>query len=184
MSGLETLLLGMFTGGAAAAGAGAAATGLGTLGTVLTVGSTALSAVGALKGAADKKAGLQYQAQVQEQQADRARAAGQRAAAARYRQGQLLKSDQQAVGAFTGGLDDPSVINIMGLTDFETNLGVRTTIADSQQAAIGYDAQARSSRTSAKRAGRGGTLSALGIGIGGASTIYDRYAKAKDYRAG
>lgn len=173
MSGLELLVPLMMGGGGAAAA--------GTLATVAQVGGTALSMVGALKSGADQKASMNYQAKVQEQQADEATAAGQRSAAAQYRQGQLLQSRQQAVAAATGGGADQSVLNIMGMTSMETQLAAQTEMYKAEQRSKGYSDAASVSRTDASRAGTNGTLTALGNGFNGASTMYTRFARNSAY---
>lgn len=151
----------------------------GTLATVASVGSTALGVAGAVAEGRQNKANLQYQSKIQEQQADSSRASGQRAAASRYREGKLIASRQNAIAAASGGGADDSVIDMMGDTASEVDLGARTEMFNAEQQARGYESQSDVSLTNASQAGRNGTLSALGAGFSGLSAMDARFGKKK-----
>lgn len=144
--------------------------------------STGLTALGTLKAGADAKASYKYQSQVQEQKADEAKSAGQRAAAAQYRQGRIVRSRQTAAAAASGGANDQSVLNIMGMTQKEVDLAARTEMFKAEQQAKGYRDAANVSRVNAKNAMMNGILGAAGDIAGGASKMYDRFNTKQQYK--
>lgn len=154
----------------------------GTLATVASTVGTGLSIAGKLKQGRDARDSLNYQSRIQEQNADLALASGQRAAQDRHRQGELIKSRQRAVAAASGGGSDQSVINMMGLTEFETKLAADTEIFNAEQQARGFEDQAEVARVNARRSGINGTLNALGTAAGGAASMFGRFAARQKYK--
>ncbi|MQY48189.1 hypothetical protein GAO09_19320 [Rhizobiales bacterium RZME27] len=142
---------------------------------------TGISVLGTIQAGREAKAQADYQAKVQEMQADEAQAASQRDAAATYRQGRLIASQQRAAVAGAGGdLTDPSVIDIMADTDFETDLAARTDIYRGEQQARGLNDAAVNSRISGKNAQKAAFISAAGNLFSGVSNMYSRFgAQAK-----
>lgn len=142
---------------------------------------TAVSTLGTIQAGREAKAQADYQAKVQEAQADEAYASSQRDAAEKYRKGRIMLGDQRAAVAASGGdLTDPSVIDIMGDTEAEIDLAARTDIYKGDQQARGYNDAAINSRISGKNAQKASYISAAGSLFSGISSMYSRFgAQAK-----
>lgn len=139
---------------------------------------TAVSTLGTIQAGREAKAQADYQAKVQEMQADESVASSQRDAAEKYRQGRLIASQQRAAIAGSGGdLTDPSVIDIMADTDFETDLAARTDIYRGEQQARGLNDAAVNSRISGKNAQKASYISAAGNLFSGVSNMYSRFGQ-------
>lgn len=169
MAGIESLL-------AAAKTAGT----LKTIATVAQVGGSALGAAGRYRAGQEAKAQSQYQANLAEQQADAAKAAGQRRAAAEYRRGRLYAARQRQAAAVSGGGEDPSVIGLMGQVQNITANNAATIFADAETQAQGYDERARIARVNGSNAATAGTLGALGAGLSGFSSMYERFGRPNE----
>lgn len=139
---------------------GFAGTGAAGLGTALTLGDaftaiSALATVGSLVGqaGAQKRAGefqaqsAAYQSQLgnaqalqMEQQAGQERAVAQRAMLEERRRGRLVGSRAQAISAASGGgALDPSIVNILGDIDAETELRALTALYQGEERARGAE---------------------------------------------
>ncbi|AXV15122.1 hypothetical protein CYG48_05055 [Neorhizobium sp. SOG26] len=139
---------------------------------------TAVQTFGTIQAGREANARAQYEAKVQEQQADEAYAASQRDAAEKYRQGRLMLSQQRAAIAGSGGdLTDPSVLDIMGDTAAEIDLAARTDIYKGDQQARGYNDAAKNSRISGKNALNASYISAAGSLFSGVSNMYSRFGQ-------
>lgn len=139
---------------------------------------TAVQTFGTIKAGKDADAKAQYEAKVQEQQADEAKAASQRDAAAQHRQGQQLLSQQRAAIAGSGGsLADPSVIDLMGDTSAEVELAKETELFKGEQQSRGYNDAAKNSRISGKNAKTAAYISAAGGLFSGVSSMYSRFGQ-------
>lgn len=149
----------------------------GVLATVATVGSTIAGIQAEKKDAAERAAQFRYQQKVEEQEADASRARGQRAAAARYRQGREIASRQKAIAAASGGGSDQSVIAMMGQTEAEVDLAARTELFNAEQQARGHEDRAVVADINARNARSSGTLSSIGVALGGISSMYDRFGR-------
>ena len=164
-----------------AALAATAASSAGTIATVASAVGTGLSVVGALKQGAEQKARYNYEAKVAEQRADEERASGQRRAASVTRQGRIMQSDAAASAAMVGGGGDVSVLDMAGMTSAETSLAADTEMYRAEQRGRGLDDSAAVSRINARNAGTGGMLNAAGSLASGSATMFDRFAKMRDY---
>lgn len=162
-----------------AAGAKAAGT-LTTVAKVAALGGTVLSAAGAYRQGQEQKVQAEYQAKVDERNADQATAAGQRRAAAEYRQGKFIRSRQQAIAAASGGGTDASVIDMMTDVENETALNAQTIMSDAKNQSQGYLERANVSRVNGRNAARAGTLGAIGAGISGFSSMYERFGRPNE----
>lgn len=139
---------------------------------------TGIQALGTIRAGKDADAKAQYEAKVQEQQSDEAKAASQRDAAAQYRQGQQLLSQQRAAIAGSGGsIADPSVIDLMGDTAGEARLAADTEIYKGEQQARGYNDAAVNSRISGKNAKTAAYIGAAGSLFSGVSSMYSRFGQ-------
>lgn len=139
---------------------------------------TGISVLGTIQQGREAKAQAEYQATVQEMQADEAQAASQRDAAETYRKGQIMLGDQRAAIAASGGsLTDPSVIDIMGDTAAEIDLAARTDIYKGEQQARGYNDAAVNSRISGQNALKASYIGAAGGLFSGISNMYSRFGQ-------
>lgn len=143
----------------------------GALGTLVQVGGT-------LQAGKEQEARYLYDQKVQNQQADEARAASQRDAAARYREGRLMASQQRAAIAGSGGsLEDASVIDLMNDTQDEVNLAADTEIFKGEQQARGLSDAAKLSGMNAKTAVSSSKWQAAGGLFSGISNMYSRFGQ-------
>lgn len=154
------------------AGAGVA----GTLSTVAGLAGTALTAVGTIASGRQAEKAAEYEAQQLEMRANETRAASQREAAAQYRQGEIMASQQAAGIAGSGGdLSDASVIDLMGDTAAEVDLARRTTLYRGENQARGLQDAAQNTLISGQNAR---TNSYIGAGtqlFSGISNMYTRF---------
>lgn len=149
-----------------------------SLGMIASAIGTAVSVVGTLAGGAQQRARYEYEAKVQEQQADEAMAASQRDAAARYREGALIASQQRAgIAAGGGSLADPGVIDLMGDTREQVGLAAQTEIYKGEMQAKGYNDAAAISRIDAKNSMTNAWLTAGGQLFSGISNMYSRFGQ-------
>lgn len=158
---------------------------LGALLPALSAVGTVISTVGTLKAGADAKAKYQYEQKVARQQADEAEAASQRDAGARYKEGELMLSQQRAAIAGSGGdISDPSVIDIMGDTQDKVSLAGQTEIYKGKQQAAGYNDAAQIAGINASNAMSSAWLSAGGNLFSGVSSMYERFGKPQQKTVG
>lgn len=139
---------------------------------------TAVQTLGTLQAGREDKARYQYEQKVQRQQADEAQAASQRDAAARYREGEFLLSQQRAGIAGGGGsLADASVMDLMGDTAAEADLAARTEIYKGEQQARGYNDAAKIAGINANNAMNRARYQAAGGLFAGVSNMYSRFGQ-------
>lgn len=138
---------------------------------------TAMSVMGSLQQGKDAQEKANYEAKVQEMQADEAVGASQRDAVAQHRQGLQMLSAQRAAFAASGGGGDPSVIDVMGDTAAEINLAKETELFKGEQQSRGYNDAAAVSRVDGERARRNGVMGAIGAGLSGFSSMYSRFGQ-------
>lgn len=139
---------------------------------------TGVQVLGTLQAGREAEARANYEAEVQEQQADEAYAASQRDAAETYRKGRIMLGDQRAAIAASGGsLTDPSVIDIMGDTAAEIDLAARTDIYKGEQQARGYNDAAVNSRATGRSARSASFIGAAGGLFSGISNMYSRFGQ-------
>lgn len=151
---------------------------MGGIAKVAAVAGTLTQTFGALQAGREQKARYEYEQKVQEQQADEAIAASQRDAAARYREGEFLLSQQRAGIAGSGGsAADASVIDMMGDTAAEVDLAARSDIYRGEQQARGYNDAAKIAGIDAKSAMNRATWQAAGGLFSGVSNMYSRFGQ-------
>ena len=179
-----------------------------TLGDALFAASTLVGTVGQIQqGQAAKAAGqaqaqsAQYQAALQEksaksieQQASEERASAQRASIEQRRQGKLASSRAQTVAAASGaGALDPTIVNIMGDLDTETEYRALTAMYEGEERARGLETEAglrragaagtryggEVARVSGNAAARRSYYGAAGTLLEGGGRLYDRYSSRK-----
>lgn len=143
---------------------------LGGIGTLLQVGGT-------LQAGREQEARYKYEQKVQQQQADEAEAASQRDAQSRYREGQFLLSQQRAAIAGTGGLSDPSVIDLMDDTQERVTLAAETDIYKGKQQAKGYNDAATVSGINADNAMKAARINAGAQLFAGVSSMFTRFGQ-------
>lgn len=147
--------------------------------TIATIGGTILSVQGAMEQGREEKARFQYEQKVAAQQADEAKAASQREAMARYREGRMLLSQQQAAIAGSGGnLTDPSVIDLMDDTKEQVTVAAQTDIYRGEQQARGYNDAAKVAGYNAESAMRAARLNAMSNLFGGVSSMFSRFGQS------
>lgn len=139
---------------------------------------TAVQLAGTLQAGREESARYAYEQKVQRQQADEAQAASQRDAAARYREGRLLASQQRAAIAGSGGsLEDASVIDLMNDTQDEVNLAAETEIYKGEQQKRGYNDAAKIAGINANNAMTRAKYQAAGGLFAGVSNMYSRFGQ-------
>ena len=156
----------------------------------LAVGGTLLSAYGQIQqgnaAAAMGKAQQQadeYQASQMKVQAGQERAAGQRRAYEERRKGELVMSKAQAQAAASGSSSlDPSIIDIMGDLESETQYNVDVTNYESEDRARDLETGAslksyegQMAKAAGKMQKRSSTIAAAGSLLKGGSTLMEKY---------
>ncbi|MGV2104395.1 hypothetical protein [Rhizobium sp. 21-4511-3d] len=127
---------------------------------------TVTQIAGTLQAGREAKAKYQYQQKVAEAQGDEAMASAQRDAAERYREGQLIQSQQRAAIAGAGGdLTDPSVIDLLNDTQDRVNYAADSEIYKGTQQQRGYDDAAAVAGIDAENAMKAAQIGAFTAGF-------------------
>lgn len=176
MATIAALVTGLFSAGGSA-GAAAAGTGL-SLGQTLGLVGTGISTVGTIAGGIEARNQAKYQQEVAEQNADEAKAASQREAADRRREGRLVMSRQRAAIAAGGGSTaDDSVLDLMGDTAAAADTNAKLELYKGEQQARGYKDAANVAEYQAKIAMPAAFLGAAGDLFSGVSSMYSRFGQ-------
>lgn len=146
-----------------------------TIGTIASIGSTALSVIGGIQQGQAEEARLEAQAKIDEREAKREEAEAGRVSREKRREGLLLQSQQIARAAATGGASDPSVVSTIADVEAETGLQAGRIEAAGAQTAqdLRYGAQLK--RQQGKSARRAGYTRAIGTTLTGASSLAKQY---------
>lgn len=156
---------------------------LATIGTVLTVGSAVVgagasvySAVSSFQQGQAIQAEAERQALVDEQAGKSEFAASQRDAELRRLEGRLIMSRQQAYAAASGagaGADDPTILQIMGKTGANAELGARVATYGGESRQADYFNVAQARRISGRNNFVGKMLEGIGTLAGGVGRLAD-----------
>ena len=150
------------------------------IGTILTIASTALSAVGTLASGAQAKATAEFEARQRESQAQEARAVSQRAALEKRREQRLLQSKQLAAAAAVGGATDPSVIDIFARTEERGELAFQTELYRGETQARGLETAADVRRFEGRQAQLASYIQAGSGILSGGTSLYENFGKRRD----
>lgn len=137
--------------------------------------STGLSVMGTIQQGKQEAAQFEYQAQLNEQNADTALAQSQREAIESRRQGDLALSSQRAAASQVGSVSEGSVLDIMGQTEREVSLQTESDIYKGQAEAQNLNSQANINRINAKNAKTNSKMKAAGQLFSGASSMFSRF---------
>lgn len=160
----------------ATAAAGAAASAAPTLATVATIAGTGISALGAIQQGKAAKSAANFKAAQEQMQAQESRAAAQRSALERRREGDFAQSRLQARAAASGGsADDPTAIELGESIAARSEYGALTDVYRGENRARGLEDQAVATRMSGDAAMKGSMFSAAGTILKGAGSMYDRF---------
>lgn len=176
-----------------------------TIGPILSAVSTVVSVLSAVSQASQQRAAAaekqriavfnrtlaERQAQSLEQQAGQTRASAQRAVIEQQRQGKFVTSRALAVaGASGAGALDPTIINILGDIEFESDFRAGVAGFEGEEAAAGLDFEAVLARARGEAGLAAGTASAQATAAAsrrsllkagataftGGSSLFDRFA--------
>lgn len=142
------------------------------LGTVASVGGTALSAAGTVAAGAAEKRNQDYVAKQEEMKAKEEAAASQREAQQKREEAGYAQSRQQALAASSGGgagTDAPTIVKLMSDTAGQGELNAGTVLYGGQQRYAGLMDSARGRRASGRSSYLGsimGGFGQAGSGIG------------------
>lgn len=137
---------------------------------------TALSAGGSIIGANSEAKEMRREAAQLEANAGIERASSQRRAIDERRQAKLAQSRGLAVaGASGGGIDDPTVLNLLSGIGGEGEYRALTALYEGEESARGMEAEAAARRRGAKATKTAGLLKGAGSIISAGSSLYDRY---------
>lgn len=166
-----------------AAGAASAATATSAATYAAIAASVLSAAVGGYaayqSGQSQKKAG-EFNAKMQERSARDATERGNIEASERRDAARRLGGTQAAVyGAQGLDLQQGTPLDVLSETRGMGELDALRTINNAQRTASGMNAQAEIERYTGRAAGRGGTMSAAGTLLAGASNSYGRYVQLK-----
>jgi hypothetical protein len=158
--------------------------GLEVIGAISALASTAVGVFGTITAGNEQKAQYEYQAKVAEQKADEARAASQRDAISKRREGDIIQSRMRSVAAAQGGLSDPSVIDAFGDVESEVSFAREQDIYAGEQQGRGYEDAAAMARFNAKNAVKAAKIGAAGELFKGATSMYDRFGASQQRKGG
>lgn len=133
------------------------------LASALSIGGTALSAIGSISQGRAAKAAANFQARQLEQRAKAERAVSQREGLERKRQVEQAAGRARVLGAAGGAAaTSPTLANILGGLDFEADTALQTSLAVGEERAIGSEMGAAAARLEGKQAERAGLYGAAG----------------------
>lgn len=167
---------------------------------MISLAGTALSAVNSAQagsasaaassaGAKNAKDYARYQATQLNRRANSERATGQRGAIEEWRRSRLAQSQARAVAAASGGgVSDPSVTKIIGDLAGEGEYNALTALYEGEDAARGYEDQARAGiyegdvtaaglKAKARASRRAGIMGAVGSTLYGATSFANKYGE-------
>jgi hypothetical protein len=149
---------------------GASAATASTIGTAVSIGSTALGAVSAYQGAQTQKAIANSNAKVADMQAKDARERGEKAAQEARQRGSLIEGAQRTSLSARGlDLSEGTPNDILGQTDFFTQSDIATARTNGRKEAFAAKTQAANYRMEAGAVNPGLTL------LGGAAKVADKW---------
>lgn len=147
--------------------------------TLLTIASTAFSAVGTLVEGAAAGRTAEFEARQREQQAKEARAVSQREALEKRREQRLLESAQLARAAAVGGASDPSVIDIFADTAERGELAVQTALYAGETQARGLETAAEVRRFEGRQARLASLIGAGTDILSGGAGLYENFGQRR-----
>lgn len=140
------------------------------------IGSTVLSATGAISGGINANNAAKYNAAQTEMAGGQAMAASERKAYQERRQGGLVASRAQAVAAGSGaGATDPTVIDLVGGINSQADYNAMSALYEGQSAQRDANAQASMDRFDGSQAQTAGFLKGGATLLQGGSSFYDKY---------
>ena len=154
------------------------------IGTIVSLASTAFSALGTLAEGRQAAATAEFEAKQREAQAKESRAVGQQAALERRREQRLLISRQLAVAAKAGGAGDPGVIDIFAETAGEGEYNVLAELYKGETRARGLETAAEVRRLEGKQAKTASFFKAGSQIFSGASSLYKKFGQSGGFKAG
>lgn len=149
------------------------------IGAITALAGTAMSIYGTITSGNEQKAAYDYQAKVADQKAAEARAASQRDAISKQREGDIIQSRMRSVAAAQGGTSDPSVIDAFGDVESEISLARQQDIYAGEQQGRGYQDAADMARLNGRNAVSAARIGAAGQLFQGATSMFDRFGAAK-----
>lgn len=184
MSGLELLFAPAAASGFAGAGAlagglaggtAAAAGGIG-LGTIAGLAGNLLSGAGSIAGGMNAAQQAKMQARQLERQAQEEKAAARREAFRKREEGERIGSRQLAVAAASGGgVNDPTVLDIMGDTAAETEIQAEELEYAGNVRASDLENYASAVRAGGKQAATAGMVKGITSIASGGLSLYDKF---------
>lgn len=142
----------------------------------LMAAGTAVSAAGTIGGANAEAKELRTEAGQLDQQAGQDRASSQRTGAEQKRQAKLLQSRALAVaGASGGGVNDPTVVNILANLEGEGEYRMLTALYEGEEEARSKELQAAARRREAKNVKKAALFNAAGQVLQAGATMYTRF---------
>lgn len=160
---------------------GGAGVGGSTLGTLLSLGGTALSAVSSIQAGNAQAAAANFQARQQEQAAKTERASSQREAIEDRRQGRLLMSRARAAGAASGGGID---FEGMGAIMSEAERRALTSLWGGEERAKGRETDAAATRFEGQQQRKASRIEGFGTLLTQGASWLDNYGTSWDRRRG
>ncbi len=143
---------------------------------IAAIGGTILSAVGSIASGNAQAAAQKTAAMQAEKAATERRAQASRDAAQKYKDAQLVLSNQQAAAAASGGgATDPTVLTLAGEVGgygYQQRQGI---LANGENQARGYDDEAKARRAEAKSALRASRIGAFSSLLSGGVSAYKNY---------
>lgn len=142
---------------------------------IMMAASAAVSVIGQQSAAKAQQAGLDYQAKQQEAAAGQTRASGQRESMEQRRQATLAQSRVQALAG--GGGSDESILNLTGNIAGEGEYNALSALYESEESALGREAQATGLRMEGKSVRRAANWKSASTVLSTASSMFGNYGK-------
>jgi hypothetical protein len=140
--------------------------------TALSVGSTFMSAIGQRNAGIAENQRAQYVAKQMEVNAGQERAAAQRRAQEQRRRGDLAQSRAQSLAAASGGgALDPSVVDIMGGLEEESEFNALSDLYEGEERARDLESNATVTRWSGNQANKAGYMAARTTMLSGIGNV-------------
>lgn len=148
----------------------------------LAAGAGLIKGVGSIIGGKAESKALKEEARQLDAKAGTTRATSQRDAIEEARKARLLSSRAVAVAAASGGgVDDPTVLNILAGIEGEGEYRMNAALYGGEEEALGMEAAANARRREAKNVRKASKFSAAGSILGGASDAWDAATLNKKY---
>lgn len=150
---------------------------LALISTIASIGGTIMQGMGQMQAGKAANVNAQFQAKQLEQKAGQDRASSQRVAIEKRREASVASSNAIArAGASGGGVDDPTVLNILGGLHQQGEYNALSALFSGEEAGRSAELQAAGARMEGKQAKKAGMIGGIStIATGAGKSLMDIY---------